>query len=383
MDYEEKAVEIRSKSGGQIFTGLRAVLQSQEDLATFYSPGIAGPCRAIAAEPALSKQLTIRRNTVAVVSDGSAVLGLGNIGPEAALPVMEGKCMLLKQFADVDGVPIVLDTQDTDEIIETVARLAPTFGGINIEDISAPRCFEIEARLAEMLDIPVFHDDQHGTAIVVLAALINALKVVGKDKAKIKLVIVGAGAAGIAVASLLREWGVANILMFDSKGLITCDRSSLHTSKLDFCTRHSGTLEASLVGADVFVGLSKPGLLTKVMVESMSDDSIIFGLANPIPEIEPSEAYEAGARIVATGRSDYPNQINNVLVFPGIFRGLLDAQATKVTIEMKLAAAQALAALVENLSPEEIIVSAFDPRAMPAVAQAVFDLCQNGKIDNR
>lgn len=371
MDYEKRSVEIRSVSGGQIYTGLKAPLSTQEDLATYYSPGIAGPCRVIAKDSERSKDLTIRKNTVAVISDGSAVLGLGNIGPEAALPVMEGKCMLLKHFAEVDGIPIVLDTQDTDEIIETIVRLAPSFGGINLEDIAAPRCFEIEAALKARLDIPVFHDDQHGTAIVVLAALQNALKVVEKAKTEIKVVIVGAGAAGIAITQLLSDWGVQSIILVDSKGVVSCDRSDLHTSKVDFCSLETGDMTSALVGADVFIGVSKPDLLTTDMVQSMASQPIIFALSNPNPEIKPEVALEAGAAIVATGRSDYPNQINNVLVFPGIFRGLLDAKATQVTTEMKLAAAQALADLVINPTKDKIIPNPLQEGVSAIVATAV------------
>ncbi len=371
MDYEQRSVDIRTKSGGQIYTGLKAELSTQEDLATYYSPGIAGPCRVIATDPQRSKELTQRRNTVAVISDGSAVLGLGNIGPTAALPVMEGKCMLLKHFADVDGVPIVLDTQDTDEIIETITRLAPSFGGINLEDIAAPRCFEIEAALSERLDIPVFHDDQHGTAIVVLAALENALKVVGKDKTKIKVVIVGAGAAGIAIAQLLSDWGVVNLTLVDSKGVVSCDRADLHQSKLNFCSVKTGDLESALIGSDVFVGVSKPELLNTEMIQAMAEKAIIFALSNPNPEIRPETALAAGAAVVATGRSDYPNQINNVLVFPGIFRGLLDAGATTVNTQIKLAAAAALAGLVTNPTTDKIVPSPLQAGVSDVIATAV------------
>lgn len=371
MDYGKKSVEIRTQTGGQIFTGLKARLVTTEDLATYYSPGIAEPCRIIANDKAASRTLTIRRNTVAVISDGSAVLGLGNIGPEAALPVMEGKCMLLKQFAGVDAFPIVLDTQDTEEIIETIVRLAPTFGGINLEDIAAPRCFEIEARLSAQLDIPVFHDDQHGTAIVTLAALQNALKVTGKSKTDIKVVIVGAGAAGIATANLLQLWGVEDISLVDSQGLVDCARPGLHPSKASFCTRKKGDLGSALVGADVFIGVSKPGLLTPEMIAQMKSNPIVFALSNPIPEVTPEIAAECGVAVMATGRSDYPNQINNVLVFPGIFRGLLDAGAPKVTKKMKLAAATALANLVPNPTPGKIIPDPFDPGVAQAVAEAV------------
>jgi len=376
MDYEGRSIEVRQQSGGQIFTGLKAALKDKEDLAVYYSPGIAGPCRVIAADKNLSRVLTGRRNTVAVISDGSAVLGLGNIGPEAALPVMEGKCMLLKQFADVDAIPIVLDTQDTEEIVETIIRLAPSFGGINLEDISAPRCFEIEKRLSEALDIPVFHDDQHGTAIVTLAALINSLAIVDKQKTDLKVVILGAGAAGIAIAQLLKQWGIENLNLVDSQGLVNCDRPELSASKAAFCSLDTGDLSSALVGADVFIGVSKPGLLSQDMIQSMNRDPIIFAMANPIPEIMPDQALIAGAAIVATGRSDFPNQINNVLAFPGIFRGLLDAGATKVTDDMKLAVASALAALVDGPKPEKVIPSPFDSAVSQVVAQAICKLAR-------
>jgi len=372
MDYNQASLQARTKNGGQIYTGLKPELNSVDDLSTHYSPGIAEPCRVIAEDKQQSKILTQRRNTVAVISDGSAVLGLGNIGPEAALPVMEGKCMLLKKFGNVDGVPIVLDTQDTDELVETIVRLAPTFGGINLEDISAPRCFEIERRVAEKVDIPVFHDDQHGTAMVCLAALINSLKVVEKEKGELKVVISGAGAAGIAIATLLREWGVVSISMTDSKGVVDCGRGDLNDAKTDFCVINAGeTLEEALKGADVFIGVSKAGILKPAMIQNMNTDPIIFALANPIPEIMPEEALAAGAKIVATGRSDYPNQINNVLIFPGLFRGLLDSGISVVTPELKLKVAEALASVVENPTAERVIPSVFDERVMVAVSESI------------
>jgi len=369
-DYNKRSLDSR-KNGSPLFTGISAKLKNKDDLSVYYSPGIAEPCRVIAADKSKAKELTIKRNTIAVISDGSAVLGLGNIGAEAALPVMEGKCMLLKNFANVDAIPIVLGTQNTEEIIQTISHLAPTLGGINLEDISAPRCFEIEKRLSEMLDIPVFHDDQDGTAMVTLAALQNALKVVGKDKNEIKIVISGAGAAGIAIAKMINIWGATSITMVDSKGIIDCRRTDLPSSKQNFCTLDHGNLAHALEGADVFIGVSKGGLVSQDMVKSMNTDPIIFALANPTPEIMPDQAKAAGARIVATGRSDYPNQINNVLIFPGFFRGLLDQCCAKVNYDMKLRAVQALANLVENPHEENIIPDPFDERVVQAVSAAV------------
>ncbi len=371
MDYGEKSVSIREQSGGQIFTGLKSELKTKEDLSVFYTPGIAQPCREIAKNKKLARKLTTKKNSVAVVSDGTAVLGLGNIGPEAALPVMEGKSMLFKQFGDVDAYPIVLDTQDTEEIIQIVKNIAPGFGGINLEDISAPRCFEIEARLTEMLDIPVFHDDQHGTAMVVLAALKNSLKVTGKNKSEIKVVFSGAGAAGIAVAKLIKYWGVKNISMIDSRGIICCDRDGLHDSKKEFCTMTEGTLADALKGADVFIGVSKPDIVTEEMVKSMNTDPIIFAMSNPDPEIHPDIAKKAGAKIIATGRSDFPNQINNVLIFPGFFRGLLDAGITKITTEMKIAAAEALADFIDSPTVDAILPYALEDGIGEAIAESV------------
>lgn len=370
-NYGEQSLQVRQKTGGQIFTGMKIQLKSKEDLSVFYTPGIAEPCNVIARDKSMAKKLTVKKNLVAVISDGSAVLGLGNIGPEASLPVMEGKCMLFKQFGDVDAVPIVLDTQDTEEIIETVKKIAPTFGGINLEDISAPRCFEIEERLINDLDIPVFHDDQHGTAMVVLAALINSLKLVKKEKSKIKVIIAGAGAAGIAIAKLLKFWGVKKIEMVDSRGIVACERDNINQQKREFCVCRNGSLADALAGADVFIGVSKPGTVTQDMVRSMNKDSIIFAMSNPIPEIFPEEALEAGAKIVATGRSDMSNQINNVLIFPGFFRGLLDAGAMKITTEMKVAAAEALARLVEEPVAERVIPGPFEEGVGDGVAAAV------------
>lgn len=370
-DYGQKSVALREELGGLLGSTLKVPLETKDDLSVCYTPGIAEPCRRIAAQPELSRTLTVRKNTVAVISDGSAVLGLGNIGAAAALPVMEGKCMLLKRFADIDGVPIVLDTQDTDELVRTIIALAPSFGGINLEDIAAPRCFEIEKRVAEAVDIPVFHDDQHGTAMVTLAALINALRITKRDKKDARIVINGAGAAGIAIAALLRAWGCGRITLVDSKGIVACSRTDLHDSKRDFCVEASGDLAQALTGADVFIGVSKPGLLTPAMIATMNQNPIIFAMANPVPEIFPDAAHAAGAAVVATGRSDFPNQINNVLIFPGFFRGLLDSQTSSITQEMKLAAAIALSAIVEEPTSQKILPSPLEPGVAERVAQAV------------
>jgi malate dehydrogenase (oxaloacetate-decarboxylating) len=345
-------------------------------LSTVYTPGVAAPCLAIAKDPALAKKLTIKGRTVAVVTDGTSVLGLGDIGPLAAMPVMEGKAMLFKAFADVDAFPIALDTKDVEEIVATVKRIAPGFGGINLEDISAPRCFEIERRLTEELDIPVFHDDQHGTAIVVLAGLINACKVASRDLASAKIVFSGAGAAGAAVAKLLHAYGAADVTLCDSKGVIGPDRSDLDDSKkglLDWSNprKLSGTLSDALRGSDVFIGLSRGGLVTRAMVASMAASPIVFAMANPTPEIMPDEALAGGATVVATGRSDFPNQINNLLAFPGVFRGVFDAGVSKITEKMKLAAAEALSGLVPDPSAGRIIPDALDKGATAAVAAAV------------
>ncbi|PID69931.1 NAD-dependent malic enzyme [bacterium DOLZORAL124_38_8] len=372
MNYNQASLDSR-KNGSPLFTGIATKLTNQDELSTFYSPGIAEPCRAIAQNKEASKSLTIRKNTIAVVSDGSAVLGLGNIGPEAALPVMEGKCMLLKSFADVNAVPLVLNTQNKDEIISIIKNLAPTFGGINLEDISAPRCFEIEETLSNLLDIPVFHDDQDGTAMVTLAALKNSLKVVGKEKKDIKVAISGAGAAGIAIAKMINIWGVQNIVMVDSKGIVDCRRMDLPESKRNFCSLQAGGLEDALKNADVFIGVSKGGLVTTDMVKTMAKYPIIFALANPTPEIMPEDAKAAGARIVATGRSDYPNQINNVLIFPGFFKGLLENGIKKVNYDMKLRAAEALADLVENPNEDNVIPNPFDERVVPAISASVVE----------
>ncbi|MEG4804706.1 malic enzyme-like NAD(P)-binding protein [Microcoleus sp. ARI1-B5] len=358
--------------GGKITVESKISLKRQSDLAMAYTPGVGRICTAIANDPQQVYNLTIKQNTVAIVTDGSAVLGLGNLGPEAALPVMEGKAMLFKEFAGIDAFPICLNTQDTDEIIRTVQNIAPVFGGVNLEDISSPRCFEIEARLRETLNIPIFHDDQHGTAIVSLAALINALKLVKKSIAEVCMVINGAGAAGVAIARLLRKAGAENIIMCDSKGVLSKDRTDMNPEKLEFAVPSGGTLEDAIAGADVFLGVSAPGVLTRSMVRSMAENPIVFAMANPIPEIQPELIMEDAA-IIATGRSDYPNQINNVLAFPGIFRGALDCKASTITTSMYLGAAYAIASLVSpsQLDKEHIIPSVFDERVAIAVAGAV------------
>jgi len=368
--------------GGKLEVKPKVPLRTRDDLSRAYTPGVARICMAIHEEPKDARRLTIKRNTVAVVTDGSAVLGLGNIGPAAALPVMEGKAALFKQFADVDAWPVCLDTQDVDEIVRTVQILAPVYGGINLEDISAPRCFEIEARLRELLDIPVFHDDQHGTAIVVLAALTNALKIVKKNPTDLKIVMSGAGAAGTAVAQLLYEAGMKNITAYDMEGAIYKDRpNSESTSEWMLANTNkagvTGNLSEGIAGADVFIGVSAPNILTEADVASMAPDSIVFAMANPDPEIDPVIAAKH-AKIVATGRSDYPNQINNVLAFPGIFRGLLDAASSKITTETLLAAANAIAGCVspEQLNASYIVPSVFDPNVAKSVAKAVEDVAR-------
>lgn len=376
MDYQQKSMQIHKKYAGKLQVSSKMPVTNKEELSLAYSPGVAGPSLEIAKDKSKVRELTWRKNVVAVISDGSAVLGLGNIGPEAAIPVMEGKCVLLKEFAGVDAVPIVLNTQDTEEIISTIKNIAPSFSGINLEDISAPRCFEIEQRLQDELDIPVFHDDQHGTAIVILAALINAGKVIKKDIKKLKVVINGAGAAAIAGANLLNAYGFENITMCDSKGIISFNRTDLNDAKiavLRFTNKQNldGNLSDALKGSDIFLGLSVAGALTPEMVKLMNADPIIIAMANPVPEIMPDVAKSAGARIVATGRSDFPNQVNNVLGFPGIFRGLLDKGKTKVTLEMKLSAAEAIASLVKNPTEDEIIPNAFDKRVVKAVSEAM------------
>lgn len=375
----EKALELHEKKQGKISVVSKVEVKNREDLSLAYSPGVAEPCRKIAANKNDVYKYTAKGHIVAVITDGTAVLGLGDIGPEAALPVMEGKCVLFKEFGGVDAFPICLDTKDPEEIIRTVKLLAPGLGGINLEDISAPRCIEIETRLKKELDIPVFHDDQHGTAIVVVAGLINALKVVNKKVEDIKVVVNGTGAAGSSIIKLMKSLGVKNILGVDRVGILRrSDKDKYDFSKRELAeiTNESdmkGGLKEAIVGADVFVGVSAPNLLTKDMVRSMNRDAIVFAMANPTPEIMPEDALEAGAAIVGTGRSDYPNQINNVLVFPGLFKGALRAKAKKITEDMKLAAAHGLAGLLkeEELTKEYIIPDAFDPRVSEAVAQAV------------
>ena len=378
MTINEKALELHEKWNGKLDTVSKVQVKTREDLALAYTPGVAEPCKVIAKDPEAAYRYTIKSNTVAVVSDGSAVLGLGNIGPLAAMPVMEGKAVLFKEFGGINAFPICLDTQDTEEIIETVVRIAPAFGGINLEDISAPRCFEIEERLKKLLNIPVFHDDQHGTAIVVLAGIINALKVTGKKKEDCRVVVNGAGSAGVAITKLLSNYGFPHITMFDKTGMLCKGMEGLNwmQEKMVEVTNlehKTGTLADALKGADIFVGVSAPGIVSQEMVASMNKDSILFAMANPVPEIMPDLAKAAGARVVGTGRSDFPNQVNNVLIFPGIFRGALEGRATAITEEMKLAAANAIAALVDDseLSDENILPAAFDPRVADAVSKAV------------
>lgn len=369
---------LHEKWNGKIDTVSKAEVNSREDLALAYTPGVAEPCKVIAENPDAAYKYTIKANTVAVVSDGSAVLGLGNIGPLAAMPVMEGKAVLFKEFGGVNAFPICLDTQDTDEIIETVVRIAPAFGGINLEDISAPRCFEIEERLKELLDIPVFHDDQHGTAIVVLAGIINALKVTGKTREDCRVVVNGAGSAGIAISKLLLTYGFRNVMLCDKAGILARGMDGLNwmQEKMMEVTNlegKRGKLADALKGADIFVGVSAPGIVSAEMVSSMNRDAILFAMANPVPEIMPDIAKTAGARVVGTGRSDFPNQVNNVLIFPGIFKGALEGRATAITEEMKLAAAAAIAGLVDDsdLNDENILPAAFDPRVADVVSRAV------------
>ena len=378
MTNQEKALELHEKLQGKLETVSKTPVRTREDLALVYTPGVAEPCKVIAKDPAAAYTYTMKANTVAVVSDGSAVLGLGNIGPKAAMPVMEGKAVLFKEFGGVNAVPICLDTQDTEEIIKAVTWLAPAFGGINLEDISAPRCFEIEERLKETLDIPVFHDDQHGTAIVVLAGIINALKVVGKKKEDCRVVVNGAGSAGVAITRLLITYGFSNIIMCDKSGILCDGAEGLNWMQEKIVKRtnlahETGALADALKGADIFVGVSAPGIVTEEMVASMNSDAILFAMANPVPEIMPDLAKKAGARVVGTGRSDFPNQVNNVVAFPGIFRGALEGHAKQITDKMKLAAANAIAALVsdEELNENNIMPEAFDPRVADVVADAV------------
>ena len=378
MTTNEKALLMHEKWNGKLETVSKTPVKTREDLAIAYTPGVAEPCKVIAQDKEAAYKYTMKANTVAVVSDGSAVLGLGNIGPYAAMPVMEGKAVLFKEFGNVNAVPICLDTQDTEEIIKAVTYLAPGFGGINLEDISAPRCFEIEERLKQILDIPVFHDDQHGTAIVVLAGVINALKVVGKKKEDCRVVVNGAGSAGVAITKLLLTYGFPNIIMCDKVGIVSKDTEGLNwmqkkMTEVTNLNNETGTLADSLKGADIFIGVSAPNIVTPEMVASMNHDSILFAMANPVPEIMPDVAKAAGARVVGTGRSDFPNQVNNVVAFPGIFKGALEGRATQITEEMKLAAAEAIAGLVpaDKLSDDNIMPEAFDPQVAEVVANAV------------
>lgn len=374
----EKALELHKEWKGKISTEAKCEVKTREDLALAYTPGVAEPCKVIHEDPKEAYTYTLKQNTIAVVSDGSAVLGLGNIGPEAAMPVMEGKAVLFKEFGGVNAFPICLKTQDVDEIVETVQRLEPTFGGINLEDISAPRCFEIECRLKETMNIPVFHDDQHGTAIIVLAGVINSLKLTGKKKEDCRIVVNGSGAAGIAISKLLLRYGFRHLVICDSKGIISRDRENLNWIKKEMLEvtnldNQNGTLADALVGADIFIGVSAPNSVTEEMVRSMNKDAILFAMANPVPEIMPDLAKAAGARIVGTGRSDFPNQVNNVLVFPGIFKGALEGKARQITEDMKLAAAEALAGIVsdEELNEEFILPEAFNPKVSEVVSAAV------------
>ena len=381
MTNSEKALKMHEEWHGKIETCAKSHVNSREDLAIAYTPGVAEPCKVIAKDPEAAYTYTMKSNTVAVVSDGSAVLGLGNIGALAAMPVMEGKAVLFKEFGSVNAVPICLDTQDTEEIIKTVVNIAPAFGGINLEDISAPRCFEIEERLKELLDIPVFHDDQHGTAIVVLAGIINAMKVTGKDKESSKVVVNGAGSAGVAITKLLLTYGFKHVTMCDINGILGKDSKDLNwmQEKMVEVTNlehKTGKLADALKGADIFVGVSAPNIVTQEMVASMNKDAILFAMANPVPEIMPDIAKAAGAKVVGTGRSDFPNQVNNVVAFPGIFKGALEGRATAITEDMKLATAKAIAGLVpdEALNENNILPEAFDPRVADVVSRAVKEL---------
>ncbi|MBC5688386.1 NADP-dependent malic enzyme [Mediterraneibacter sp. NSJ-55] len=381
MTNSEKALQMHEQWNGKIETTAKAHVNTREDLAVAYTPGVAEPCKVIASDPEAAYKYTMKSNTIAVVSDGSAVLGLGNIGARAAMPVMEGKAVLFKEFGGINAVPICLNTQDTEEIIRTVVNIAPAFGGINLEDISAPRCFEIEQRLKELLDIPVFHDDQHGTAIVVLAGIINALKVTQKQKELCRVVVNGAGSAGVAITKLLLTYGFVHVTMCDIHGIIGKNSPNLNwmqkeMTKVTNLENKTGTLADALKGADIFVGVSAPNIVTKEMAASMNQDAILFAMANPVPEIMPDIAKEAGAKVVGTGRSDFPNQVNNVVAFPGIFKGVLEGRASQITEEMKLATATAIASLVpeEELSEDNILPEAFDPRVADAVSSAVKEL---------
>ena len=378
MTNAEKALELHAEWKGKISTDSKVPVKTREDLALAYTPGVAEPCKVIANDKSAAYKYTIKQNTIAVVSDGSAVLGLGNIGPDAAMPVMEGKAVLFKEFGGVNAFPICIATQDVDEIVKTVQMLEPTFGGINLEDISAPRCFEVERRLRETMNIPVFHDDQHGTAIIVLAGIINALKLTCKKKEDCRIVVNGSGAAGIAISKLLLSYGFRTLTLCDSKGIISSKSERLNWIKKEMLEvtnleDKSGSLADALVGADIFIGVSAPGVVTKQMVQTMNSDAIIFAMANPVPEIYPDEAKAGGARVIGTGRSDFPNQVNNVLVFPGIFKGALEGHARQITEDMKLAAAKALASLVpdDRLDEDFILPEPFDKRCAEAVSKAV------------
>ena len=383
MNFNEAALKLHEEHHGKIEVTSKVPVKTRDDLSTAYTPGVAEPCRKIRDNKEEVYRYTAKGNLVAVVSDGTAVLGLGDIGPEAAMPVMEGKALLFKEFADIDAFPICLDTKDTEEIIKTVKNIAPCFGGINLEDISAPRCFEIEKRLKEELDIPVFHDDQHGTAIVVAAGLLNALKFVGKKMEDANIVINGAGSAGISICKLLLQFGAGNVVLVDQKGALCPGEDWMNPAQKDMAEitnkeKQTGTLTEIIKDKDVFIGVSAPNIVTAEMVSTMADDAIIFAMANPTPEIMPDEAKKGGARVIATGRSDFPNQINNVLVFPGIFRGALDARAGQITEEMKMAAARAIASIIsdDELNEEYIIPGAFDERVCKAVAKAVAEESQ-------
>lgn len=387
MDYAKESMKLHEKLGGKLEVVSRVPVKDDVALSLAYTPGVAEPCLEIQKDPEKSYELTRRWNTVAVVTDGSAVLGLGDIGPEAGMPVMEGKCVLFKEFGDVDAIPLCVDSHDVDEIVNTVALISGSFGGVNLEDISAPRCFEIEKKLKERCDIPIFHDDQHGTAVITLAALINALKVVGKHIEDIKIVTSGAGAAGTAIVKLLISMGLKNVVMCDRKGAIYEGRDGLNAAKKEIAaiTNHNketGSLEEVINGADVFIGVSAPGLVTEDMVKSMAKDPVIFACANPTPEIFPDKAKEAGAAVVATGRSDFPNQVNNVMVFPGIFRGTLDVRASEINDEMKIAAAYAIADLIsdEELNADYILPKPFDPRLKDAVAKATAEAARRSGV---
>ncbi|MGN1083521.1 MAG: NADP-dependent malic enzyme [Lachnospiraceae bacterium] len=378
MTINEQSLALHAEWNGKLTTESKCKVNSREALALAYTPGVAEPCKVIAKQPEEVYRYTIKANTVAVISDGSAVLGLGNIGAAAAMPVMEGKCVLFKEFGGVNAFPICLDTQDTEEIIKTIVNIAPAFGGINLEDISAPRCFEIEERLKKLLPIPVFHDDQHGTAIVVLAGVINALKVVGKQKEDCQVVVNGAGSAGIAISKLLLNYGFKKLILCDKVGMLSKKTKDLNWMQKEMVEvtnleEREGSLADAMKGADIFIGVSAPNIVTEAMVASMNSDAILFAMANPVPEIMPDLAKKAGARVIGTGRSDFPNQVNNVIVFPGIFRGALEGRASQITEEMKLAAALAIAGLVDDseLSEDHILPQPFDPRVCDAVSTAV------------